>query len=316
MRQFPSPRRAVLLASLPAGRYDEWVGFRLRHQEHDLALPDGDFLVGRTEECDLPLEGDPSVSRRHAVFHVTSDEIVVEDLGSRNGVRLNGQRIIGRAKVRPGDKVHVGSQELHVIAVGDVLAATLAAAKAPTAQQVARVALKRVAHDALDVEHVDTKVTSVADAFGDDLGGIKKLEALRVLGSVAEKALTMGRADEAERILATPMGDVLAASRSKKALYAPLAEHAACVAAKLASATGKGAWVDYAIEIYATLERPAPAIVIDELLGALRRVSTADLGRLKAYVEAMRRQLPSFGPADRFLFQRIEGLERLATLRS
>ena len=292
------------------------MGFRLRHLDRDLSLTDGDFLVGRTDECDLPLEGDPSVSRRHAVFHVTSDEIIVEDLGSRNGVRLNGLRIIGRAKVRPGDKVQIGSQEVCVIATGDDLATTLAAANAPTAQQLARVTLKRVADRGHEAEPIETKVTSLAEALGDDLGGEKKLDALRVLASVAEKALTMGRAEEAERILANPMGEVLAASRSSRPLYPPLAEHAACVAAKLAAATGKGAWVDYAIELYATLERPAPAVVIDGLLGALRRVTTADLGRLKAYVEALRRKLPSFGPADRFLFQRIEGLERLATLRS
>jgi hypothetical protein len=74
-------------------------------------------------------------------------------------------------------------------------------------------------------------------------------------------------------------------------------------------------WVDYAIEIYATLGRPAPAVVIDELYTAFRKVGSLDLTKIKAYVEALRGQLPTFGPADRFLFQRIEGLERLATLR-
>ena len=56
--------------------------------------------------------------------------------------------------------------------------------------------------------------------------------------------------------------------------------------------------------------------MIDELYGAFRKVSSVDVARVKAYVEALRSLLPSFGPADRFLFQRIEGLERLATLRS
>jgi predicted component of type VI protein secretion system len=292
------------------------VGFRLRHREQDLALGDGDFLIGRTAECDLPLENDPSVSRRHAVFHVAADDIVVEDLGSRNGVLLNGQRVIGRAKVRAGDKVRVGSQELHVIATGELLASTLAAANAPTAKQVARVILKRMAEDELDYDHVDTKVTVPRDAAPDDTIGAKKLDAFRVLASVAEKALVMGRADEAERMLATPLAEVLSAAGTDKRLHPPLAEQAACVAAKLATATAKGSWIDYAIELYATLGRPAPAVVIDELMGAFRRVTSADVGRLNAYVDALRAELPTFGPADRFLLQRLEGLGRLATRRS
>jgi hypothetical protein len=74
--------------------------------------------------------------------------------------------------------------------------------------------------------------------------------------------------------------------------------------------------VDYVIEIYAAQGRPVPAVVIDELYGAFRKVGAVDVSKVKAYVEALRGQLPSFGPADRFLFQRIEGLERLASLRS
>jgi hypothetical protein len=126
----------------------------------------------------------------------------------------------------------------------------------------------------------------------------------------------MGRADEAERVLASSLAEVIEASRKGKVVAAPLAEQATRFAAKLASATGKGAWVDYVVEIYTTLQRPAPAIVIDELYGAFRKVGSVDVARVKAYVEALREQLPTFGPADRFLFQRIEGLERLATLRS
>ena len=40
-----------------------------------------------------------------------------------------------------------------------------------------------------------------------------------------------------------------------------------------------------------------------------------DLVRLRAYVAHLREKLASFGPAERFLIQRLEGLERLAALR-
>jgi len=276
--------------------------------QHDLELAEGEFAIGRSANCQLSLD-DPLVSRRHAVFLVRGGEISVEDLGSRNGVLVNGQRIEGTVKVVAGDRVLIGSQELTVIEVPDEAASLLRSTLVDR-----RPTMTRLATDLTTEEYNVTKIAVVAaDA---EQSYVKRLDGFRVLGSVAEKALAMGRADEAERVLASSLAEVIEASRKGKVVAAPLAEQATRFAAKLASATGKGAWVDYVVEIYTTLQRPAPAIVIDELYGAFRKVGSVDVARVKAYVEALREQLPTFGPADRFLFQRIEGLERLATLRS
>ena len=90
---------------------------------------------------------------------------------------------------------------------------------------------------------------------------------------------------------------------------------AARFAAKLATATAKGAWADYVIELYHAQGRPCPAPVVDELYNAFRKVNAIDLGRLRGYVAHLREKQATLGPAERFLFQRIEGLERLAALR-
>ena len=287
--------------------------FRLRYLQHDLELQDGEFAIGRSASCQLSLD-DPLVSRRHAVFTVAAGSVRVEDLGSRNGVLVNGQRIEGKVKVQPGDKVLIGSQELTLIEIAEedpqrgMLRTT--AARHP-------ITLNRVpAVDLVTDEYNVTKVSYSPVDMANELSSVRRLDGFRVLGSVAEKALAMGRADEAERVLASSLAEVLDASRKGKVVPAPLAEQATRFAAKLASATGRGTWIDYAIEIYTTLQRPAPAVVIDELYGAFRKANAVDVGKVKAYVESLRGQLPSFGPADRFLFQRIEGLERLATLRS
>jgi pSer/pThr/pTyr-binding forkhead associated (FHA) protein len=288
------------------------VRFRLRYLQHDLELAEGEFAIGRNATCQLSLD-DALVSRRHAVFNVASDEIFVEDLASRNGVLVNGQKIDGRVRVKPGDRVLIGSQELTVVLVQDESGA--APAMHPTGA-MPKVTLNRIpVANAMDEDSV-TRISHSTSDLRDEVSVVRRVEGFRLLGSVAEKALAMGRAEDAERVLASSLTDVIEASRKGKAVPPALAEHAARFAAKLATATQKGAWVDYAIEIYATMQRPAPAVVIDELYGALRKVTTADVGKVKAYVEMLRGQLPSFGPADRFLFQRIEGLERLATLRS
>src|SRR4030088_2857701 len=70
----------------------ERMRWRLRYLQHDLELSEGQFAVGRNATCQLSLD-DPLVSRRHALLIVAKDGVTIEDLQSRNGVIVNGQRI-------------------------------------------------------------------------------------------------------------------------------------------------------------------------------------------------------------------------------
>src|SRR4029078_1792194 len=79
----------------------------------------GQFVVGRTSDCQLSLD-DPLVSRRHAVLTVEPEGVFIEDLGSRNGVFLNGQRVERRMRVTDGDTIRIGGQELNLYGIGDV----------------------------------------------------------------------------------------------------------------------------------------------------------------------------------------------------
>src|SRR5258708_16038862 len=88
--------------------------FRLRYLHHDLELGEGEFAIGRSAECQLSLD-DPLVSGRPAVLVVSNEAVSVEDLGSRNGVLVNGSRIASTTPLRPGDKILIGSQELALL---------------------------------------------------------------------------------------------------------------------------------------------------------------------------------------------------------
>ncbi len=71
-------------------------------------LPDGiDVTVGRSRSATINLDHE-KVSRLHARIRRTADAIEVEDLGSRNGTRLNDERIEGIRKVQPGDEISIG----------------------------------------------------------------------------------------------------------------------------------------------------------------------------------------------------------------
>jgi hypothetical protein len=78
-----------------------------------IAIKKNTLLIGRAEECDVrPLSED--VSRRHAAVHVGPADVWVEDLGSRNGTFVNGNRITAKTKVMSGDLIRVGALELTV----------------------------------------------------------------------------------------------------------------------------------------------------------------------------------------------------------
>jgi hypothetical protein len=71
----------------------------------------GDAVVlGRSRECDLVID-DPNVSRRHAEVRRDGDGWVVSDLGSTNGVKVNGRRV-EQAALAEGDEITLGLAKL------------------------------------------------------------------------------------------------------------------------------------------------------------------------------------------------------------
>jgi FHA domain/Domain of unknown function (DUF1707) len=72
-----------------------------------LALPERKVTLGRSRDCDCVL-AEPSVSRRHAELRRDGGRWLLRDLGSRNGTRVNGVRLLDEAEVGPGDRVSFG----------------------------------------------------------------------------------------------------------------------------------------------------------------------------------------------------------------
>jgi hypothetical protein len=75
-----------------------------------LVLSGNRVLIGRSRECDFMLD-DPNVSRQHAELRREGDGWVVADLGSTNGVKVNGNRV-REAGLRAGDEITLGLARL------------------------------------------------------------------------------------------------------------------------------------------------------------------------------------------------------------
>lgn len=65
------------------------------------------FVVGRSQDSDLYLKSE-DISRQHAIFRCSGDEIFVEDLKSTNGTFVNHKRIKRSTAVKAGDDVYFG----------------------------------------------------------------------------------------------------------------------------------------------------------------------------------------------------------------
>jgi hypothetical protein len=77
-----------------------------------LLVPPRGASIGRSRECDVVLE-DAGVSRRHAELRpLDAAAWTIEDLGSTNGVRVNGRTIEGACELRTGDRIGMGSTEM------------------------------------------------------------------------------------------------------------------------------------------------------------------------------------------------------------
>jgi predicted component of type VI protein secretion system len=69
-------------------------------------------LVGRREDCDLRLDH-KSVSKMHCIIVKTDGLLLLRDLGSTNGTRVNGQRV-RRAALLPNDRLSIAGFEFRV----------------------------------------------------------------------------------------------------------------------------------------------------------------------------------------------------------
>jgi len=71
----------------------------------DIPLDRSMVVVGRHPLCDVRLDS-LRISRHHCCMTQDKEEVVVRDLGSTNGIRINGERV-ERGRLRPGDELSI-----------------------------------------------------------------------------------------------------------------------------------------------------------------------------------------------------------------
>ena len=289
-------------------------------------MPLGEFAIGRSSSCNLAL-ADGVVSRKHAVLHVGPDAVVVEDLGSRNGVAVNGVRINGPRRLTHMDRVYIGSQELVLIdaaklrdgaketadyVVCETCGAINGAAKRRCGECGRR--LKAAGETLVGNGRVD----SSSHAWGAE--DTRTARALDVIAGIASKAIAMGRFEEAERMLLPHLDDILERalahrplSDSEKDDEDTLFAGATSYALQLAQGLRATKWIDWVFRIHTATGRLMEAETIEALHNLVRNNNYSRPQFLRAYLKVVHNRAAGYGASERFLVRRLEGLEQVVT---
>jgi len=91
----------------PAAKSRDAYACRVTWGSRDIVLARGENVIGRMPDARVWIDT-TKVSRRHARIIVSGGRAVIEDLGSKNGTFLRGQRIAAPAELTDGDEICVG----------------------------------------------------------------------------------------------------------------------------------------------------------------------------------------------------------------
>lgn len=161
-------------------------------QEFDLRGPE--VVIGRSPDCHVTIE-DPLVSRRHAKVMVEDPPRIV-DLGSRNGVSVNGQKIEGGRTLSDGDRIRIGTQELVFY---------VATQRPRESRTTGFMTVCQACGTPYPEQSAQCPHCGAPRRDDDTISGLlvepRRSWTFQLLGEVIERALATGRATEADRIL-------------------------------------------------------------------------------------------------------------------
>ena len=247
---------------------------RLRWRRHELLLTTGTYLVGRDSSCHILLE-EPRVSRRHARIAVDGNLVFIEDLGSMNGLLVNGVRVVQRRALFDGDWITIAGEELEVC-IGD---SARARHRTETVDELTSVPPS-------SQQDADRKISEPPA----DSEPTQRSRSLEILGSIADRALETGKLEDAEDMLKTTLLDILQEASAGHVVDAEARDFCVRYALRLAERIGHPRWLEYSIDLLRALRHPCSEELASSLRVALRRVGPVDAERLQTWSDLLKAQ--------------------------
>jgi hypothetical protein len=265
---------------------EKLVRYRLRFVLQELDLPVGGTIIGRSLDCHLTLE-DPLVSRRHARIVVDEAGARIEDMGSRNGVRVNGAVIQDPVSLRNGDRVRIGTHDFVFCSVDPS-----ARAHSKTTGHLRLCANCRLPYPRELLACPNCEATEQTD--DDTLTGSGRSNShgwsVQLVVESLERALKLGRVPDAERIVQRAIAQVeellVTGGVVDGQALATLATHA--VSTTLASRDP--AWAHWVMNVYGRTRR-VPSIDLVERLAEVAAQLREHRGPMREAVNELLRRI-------------------------
>jgi hypothetical protein len=249
--------------------------FRLRFLLQEIDLPQGDTLIGRSANCQVTLD-DPLVSREHARIHIEDGAALVEDLGSRNGIQVNGRAVVKSAPLGSGDRVRIGTQELVFLEASGQSDRPQRGATRQTGFMCHCASCAR----AYPAELLVCPACGSRDRLEEDtLTGDGKEDrdwGLELAAEAVERARSGAAPDALERVLSHARLGLERRLAEGSSVSRKLVDGLGCAAGQLALARAEAAWGRWALSIYASLGWSPP----QELSNHLAQLPPAELSQL------------------------------------
>jgi hypothetical protein len=261
--------------------------YQLIHRGKAIPLK-GTALIGRSVGCDVVLEG-PNISRRHARILVTDDVASVEDLGSSNGVFVNGTRIEGPHELHDGDELHVGAHLL---------------------QFVGKAAAEKERRSSGDAFGRKSQIDSLWDdeeelEDGDSTGSGYGLD---LVGAAVDGLLAEGDVARADKTLSPLLKQILHAAQSSAHVDSQTVASATSYALKLAAAGSPANWLSYPVELHTATETLLSADAVDTLAEHLGPEDSETKKAVDRYLAAMAARSATLSSSQRDSLRRLEQL--------
>jgi pSer/pThr/pTyr-binding forkhead associated (FHA) protein len=296
----PTPRATPVAAAPPPGSRRDAAPDRSSAElrgptlvvwrDGQYELTEGSLLIGRSHECELLLT-DSLVSRLHARVRVEADRVGIEDLHSTNGVYLRGDRIAHFATLREGDRVLIGTHEISFFRLTDDAAPESGVGESTAARRAER------EPPAASEARAPAAAPTTARAA-----------ALEVVGNLARRFATEGRAEEAANVLIPHLKRILRGANSGLEVPRELREQASQYALDVAVWTADAAWLDYVIELHVATKSIMMHSAILAIQRAERWLGAIDRVLLQYYIESCSSTSASLDEGQQM---RLRLLERL-----
>ena len=271
-------------------------------------MPRGITLLGRSLDCHVTIE-DPLVSRQHARIIIDDEGATVEDLGSRNGVKVNGASVKQPMRLKDGDRLRIGTQDLvfcRVDPVGAVHAKTTGVLRLCAN---CRLPYPREMVSCPNCEATEqTEEETLSGSFGADK---QHSWSVQLLVEALEKALNLGRKPDADRIVRRATAQVEELLVAGAVIDAPQLASLAGAAAQTSLAADDPTWGVWVADIYRRLTRIPPPRVVDRLIELSERFGPDMKAPVAKLAELLRANARAATPEDGEALARLEHLRRL-----